>query len=656
MAFPTNTTPPWKSYLTTQDPADIVKSTTVAAAIGTKVDATNGQASNLTVQGGSFTGVTLDETSKLPVATTTSAGTVIAGTGLSINATGVLSVSYSYTLQPATTSTLGGIKVGSNLTVASDGTLSATAYKLAIASTTTLGGIRVGTGLSITSDGVLSTSRSSYTLPAATKTALGGIKVGDNLSVTSDGTLSATAAAYTLPAATTTALGGIKVGTNLSVTKDGTLSATAAELAPATASTLGGVKVGTGIGVTADGTISVATTDNTAAATATTLGAVIIGEGLSVTKGGVVSATGGSYTLPPATTAVLGGIKVGTGLSAAADGTLSATGGGSYTLPAATATTLGGVSVPANVGLTISKAGVLSAAIATQNEAEAGTSNVVLSTPAAVREFTQQYGLGGTYTNAVADCNTATTGGFYNYGKSTNSPVTDSYGILVVVPLGTGYVTQIAIENNSAHSYVRYQSGSQWTAWTRVDIGAIPYASATAAGTVKVGSGLAIAADGTLSASGGGGGSSAVNKVLAAAFANQQTAVASIFDDITVVDSGVYKFKAMLAVQPSKVTDTDGFSVGLTGTAGVQTVSLLGSYVGKAGTLSSGAILVKGTNWAITEGTGTGIYPLILEGVITITSSGAGTINLGIGVGHQYNYIAVVAGSVLTMEQVGTLS
>lgn len=691
--FPTNTKPSWKSYIQTQDPADIVASTTVATAIGSKVDATDGQASNITIVGGTLKGVTIDPTStvSVPVATTASLGVVKVGTGLSVTTDGTLSVSYSYTLPAATAAALGGVKVGAGLSVASDGTLSAP-Y--------------------------------SYTLPVATTAKLGGVKVGTGLSVADDGTLSASATALT--PATTAKLGGVKVGTGLSVTSDGTLSASATELTPATATTLGGVKVGTGIGVATDGTISVATTDNTAAATATTLGAVIIGEGLSVTEGGVVSATGGgSYTLPAATASTLGGVKVGTGLSAAADGTmsvsysytlpaatastlggvkvgtglsvtadgtlsatgggsyilpaattaalggvkvgtglavtsdgtLSATGGGSYVLPAATATALGGVSVPANVGLSISETGVLSASIATQDEAQDATSNVVLSTPAAVREFTQQYGLGGTYTNAVANCNTATTGGFYNYGKSTNSPVTDSYGILVVVPLGTGYVTQIAIENTSTHTYIRYQSDSTWTDWTRVDIGAIPYASATVAGTVKVGSGLAISPSGVLSSSGGGGGSSAVNAVLAAAYANQQTAVASIFDDIDVDGGGVYKFKAVLMIQPSNVTGTtNGFSVGITGTLGVQTVSLLGSYLGKSGTLSSGAVLGKGSNWTVTESTGSGTYPLVLEGIVTVTSSGGGTINVGIGVVNQYDYIAVVAGSTLTLEKVGTLS
>lgn len=56
--FPTNTTPPWKSYMATGNAADIVASTTVAAAIGTKVDATSGQSLNQTLQTPTITGGT----------------------------------------------------------------------------------------------------------------------------------------------------------------------------------------------------------------------------------------------------------------------------------------------------------------------------------------------------------------------------------------------------------------------------------------------------------------------------------------------------------------------------------------------------------------------------------------------------------------------
>ena len=61
MNSPTNTTPAWKSYMATGNPSDIVASTTVADAIGAKVDATSGQSLNQqleapTVTGGTATG------------------------------------------------------------------------------------------------------------------------------------------------------------------------------------------------------------------------------------------------------------------------------------------------------------------------------------------------------------------------------------------------------------------------------------------------------------------------------------------------------------------------------------------------------------------------------------------------------------------------
>lgn len=62
MAFPTNTTPPWKSYMATGNTADIVASTTVATAIGAKVDATSGQSLNQTLETPTITGGTATDT------------------------------------------------------------------------------------------------------------------------------------------------------------------------------------------------------------------------------------------------------------------------------------------------------------------------------------------------------------------------------------------------------------------------------------------------------------------------------------------------------------------------------------------------------------------------------------------------------------------
>ena len=251
----------------------------------------------------------LDAFSPDPVfATDTVPGMIKVGSGLSIDAYGVLSADdQSYTLPAATANALGGIKVGDGLSI-NNGVLStdthailpantaasadtygrlkantakgyerfdickrkgdpingyeyywATLYNdedLPTASSMTLGGIRVGSGLSIDSGGILSADDRSYTLPAATANALGGIKVGSRLTMT-DGVLSADDQSYTLPAATANALGGIKVGSRLTMT-DGVLSADdqSYTLPASTANALGGIKIGDGLSIDANGVAS----------------------------------------------------------------------------------------------------------------------------------------------------------------------------------------------------------------------------------------------------------------------------------------------------------------------------------------------------------------------------------------------------------------
>lgn len=58
MTFPSNYTPSWISYMESKNTADIVSSPEVATAIGTKVDATNGQATGMQLQASSIDGTT----------------------------------------------------------------------------------------------------------------------------------------------------------------------------------------------------------------------------------------------------------------------------------------------------------------------------------------------------------------------------------------------------------------------------------------------------------------------------------------------------------------------------------------------------------------------------------------------------------------------
>jgi hypothetical protein len=60
----------------------------------------------------------------LPIATANTLGGVKVGAGLTVDATGKVVVSYTYTLPAATSSALGGVKVGAGLAVTADGVLS----------------------------------------------------------------------------------------------------------------------------------------------------------------------------------------------------------------------------------------------------------------------------------------------------------------------------------------------------------------------------------------------------------------------------------------------------------------------------------------------------------------------------------------------------
>lgn len=118
-------------------------------------------------------------------ASTTVAGAVKVGAGLSIDQSGVLNVTnYSgYTLPTATNTRLGGVRVGAGLAVDAQGVLSVANLTIPVASEYNRGTVQVGTGL-IIQDGVLSNAVSEYVLPPATSTVLGGIKIGSGLVVT----------------------------------------------------------------------------------------------------------------------------------------------------------------------------------------------------------------------------------------------------------------------------------------------------------------------------------------------------------------------------------------------------------------------------------------------------------------------------------------
>ena len=239
---------------------------------------------------------------KLPKATTYSAGVVSAGSGLAVDANGVLSATgagYTVTRQqfgsinfefagavavvsggqrwyPPVDVTLGnvyftlgtapssgtvtvqakvnGVASGDpvvcaqgdskSAVVALTGALTTTDYiSFDITGGTTGADLFVSLNFEHTSD-----------FPIASNVTVGMVQVGNGLSVTSGGILSAEATA--LIPATNTVLGGVIVGSGLAVTPDGHLSVNPITLPIANATRLGGVKAGTGVSIAYDGTIS----------------------------------------------------------------------------------------------------------------------------------------------------------------------------------------------------------------------------------------------------------------------------------------------------------------------------------------------------------------------------------------------------------------
>ena len=298
----------------------------------------------------------------LPAATALVLGGVKQGTGVTILADGTLNVTGggSYTLPVATTTILGGIKQGTGITVAADGTTSGN-----VATTNTLGMIQVGSGLQITAGGVLSVTGGGggYTLPIATATMLGGIKIGTGL------TIDAVTGITTLAPATTTALGGVKQGTGISIAADGT-----ANLGIASSANLGGVKQGTGLTIDANGVISLNTfvvsfgvKNATDAGYTQTVQIIVAGNITATFNAGVTTLTGsgggggGSITIGNGTTTVANA----TSLTIGANMTLTSpsTGVAAINVPTMTATVLGvakpstGLAVDVNGNLSVSAAG-----------------------------------------------------------------------------------------------------------------------------------------------------------------------------------------------------------------------------------------------------------------------------------------------------------
>lgn len=169
--------------------------------------------------------------------------------------------------------------------------------------------------------------------------------------------------------------------------------------------------------------------------------------------------------------------------------------------------------------------------IASTAQAKDALSNLVLMTPARVREYMEKFGLTATFTAQATDLNLIVNGAFFNYsgaatGGTTHIPAAGTYGRGICIPSGDGYATQLAIENDSGKVYVRYQTAGTWDAtWKLVGP----------------------------SSGGGGGGASIPASVMTADKGINATAVTALgFTAASLpVTAEMYLFKAVLLTQGS---------------------------------------------------------------------------------------------------------
>lgn len=303
--------------------------------------------------------------------------------------------------------------------------------------------------------------------------------------------------------------------------------------------------------------------------------------------------------------------------------------------------------------------------LATNAQSLAAELATVAATPAGVREYLEQFGLTSSFTATAENLNTKTKGGMFNWGPTTvNAPVAGSYGRGLTLPSGEGYVTQFSIENGTGAIHTRFQNGvGTWSVWgasgsTGGAAYTLPIASATVLGGVKVGTGLAISADGVLSASGGGGGSTGgasniTSAVLTADFVNQTTTVQE-FVNLGALEAGVvYRFRFMGIIRPTDLAI--GIQIALTGSFGAQMIQLIANYRGQGGTPVDLVVNNKADPFVLTSHEfGNEGNLLVIEGLIHNQS--AGTLGMGAAVMTQWAYCPVLKGSFVLIEKIGAVA
>lgn len=336
-------------------------------------------------------------------------------------------------------------------------------------------------------------------------------------------------------------------------------------------------------------------------------------------------------TIPIASPSVLGGIKIGAGLQVALDGTCSvdaaslgavtsvngktgvvnltpsdipglatvaSTGNYNdlinkptpYSLPIAGLSTLGGVKLPSNGNLVVNGQGVIDFGFSPVKT----VNNVAPDVNGNVQVTTTDIGLinPASVSNA-ADLNTYKTTGLFTVTAAVAPTLTNSPGItqaatLEIVPLvngGTGDVIQRL--TTAAGLWWRACYSGTWNAWQQVATEAV--ATTTTLGVVKIGAGLSVGVDGTVSAS----------------YSNIPVASASTLGAVKVGTGLSIDGSGVLSISSSfdKLDRVNGIAVGL---------FLKGSALPSATTTISGN--VSTANFQTVTVTGTGAITWSLSG------------------------------------------
>ncbi|BAG41619.2 hypothetical protein [Ralstonia phage phiRSL1] len=263
------------------------------------------------------------------------------------------------------------------------------------------------------------------------------------------------------------------------------------------------------------------TIPNLPIATSTTLGAVIVGTSLTVDATGLINVAPTAYPVSSVNGKTGAVVLTATDISGFA--TVARTGlysdligaPGAYTLPVATTTTLGGVKVPTTGNLSVDGTGNLSLGFnpvkSVNTNLPDANGNVTINIPTPPPQVVY---IGLVQPAAIAsgqDFNQMqTTGLFYATdavaSSLINAPITTTGGTLDIEPFSTtasgGDVIQRYTTQDTIYWRRYVQSSNTWTSWvgTITSAGAIPVATSTVLGGIKVGANLTVTGDGTLSA------------------------------------------------------------------------------------------------------------------------------------------------------------